>query len=159
MRTLLVTHHLALPPPLLTLPPPPPLLLLLLLPQHGWKSSDRTNARVAPYVAAVQEVAKQNAVPLLDINNIFNQQGPEQLKQLLNDGVHFSPQGNQLVFKSLRDYLESQGEFAGVRTGDLPNHYPLFDQVDASNPGKTFRDLFERQVVTPGGSQKGGPTQ
>lgn len=125
--------------------------------QHGWESSDRTNAKVDEYVAAVQEVAKQQAVPLLDLHSIFSQQGAQQLKQLLNDGVHFSPQGNELLFKSMRDALERRAEFAGIRAGDLPNHFPLFNQVDAANPGKTFKELFERQVVTP--PQRAGPTQ
>jgi hypothetical protein len=127
--------------------------------QHGWDSSDRTNAKVSLYAAAAREVSKQHNIPLLDVNSIFSQQGPQQLKHLLNDGVHFSAQGNQLVFKSLRELLETKEELAGLRTGNLPNHFPLFDQVDASNPDKTFRDLFDRQVVTPGGQQHGGPTQ
>jgi hypothetical protein len=125
--------------------------------QHGWNTSDRLNVQVTQYAAAAREVSKQLSTPLLDIHSIFTIQGPQQLSQLLNDGVHFSTEGNQLVFKSLKRVLESEADFAGMRTGDLPNHYPLFNQVDASNPGKTFKDLFERQVVTPG--QRGGPTQ
>jgi hypothetical protein len=127
--------------------------------QHGWEVSDRTNARVDQYVAAVREVAKQQALPLLDLHSIFSQQEPQQLKQLLNDGVHFSPQGNELLFKSLRDALETRPEFAVIRSADLPNHFPLFNQIDAANPGKTFKELFDRQVVTPPAPQKAGPTQ
>lgn len=125
--------------------------------QHGWNTSDRLNVQVTQYAAAAREVSKQLSTPLLDIHAIFTQSGPQRLSQLLNDGVHFSAEGNQLVFKSLKSVLGSEADFAGIRIGDLPNHYPLFDQVDASNPGKTFKDLFERQVVTPG--QRGGPTQ
>lgn len=149
-------------------------LLLLLLyctpntpTQHGWEISDRTNKQAALYAAAARDVAKQQGVPLLDIHTVFSQAGPQQVSQLLNDGVHFSPQGQELVFKSLRELIEKSPELAGVRTGDLPNHYPLFDQVDAANPGKTFRELFERQGVVgaPGasgqqpGRKVGGPTQ
>lgn len=132
---------------------------LPLLPlQHGWETSDRRNAHVALYAAAVRAVAKQLQVPLLDIHSIFSQQGAN-LQVLLNDGVHFSPEGNQLVAKSLRDLLETHADLAGVRAGALPNHYPLFDQIDAANPERTFSELFQRQLVVPGGQKKAGPTQ
>jgi hypothetical protein len=112
---------------------------------------------VVLYAAAVRTVAKQLHVPLLDIHSIFTQQGD--LKTLLNDGVHFSPAGNQLVAKSLRDLLETNADLAGVRAGVLPTHYPTFDQIDAANPEKTFSELFQRQMVVPGGQKKAGPTQ
>jgi hypothetical protein len=89
-------------------------------------------------------VAAQLRVPLLDLQATFNAQGgPSKLKQLLVDGLHFSPEGNQLVFKALRELIDKEPAMSGVAASALPSHMPLYNQVDAANPEKTFRDLFQ----------------
>lgn len=111
-------------------------------------------------------MAQQLGVPLLDIQSIFTQPGAPALKQLLNDGVHFGPPGHQLVAKSFLELIDSSPQLTAVKRTQMPNHYPKYDQIDPQNPGKTFQDLFDQQLVVPGhgaisGSaapRKDGPT-
>lgn len=141
-------------------------LLPRLLFQHNWATSDRTNAAVAEYAAGAREVAEQLGVPLLDIQSIFTQPGAPALKQLLNDGVHFGPPGQQLVAKSFLELTDSSPQLTAVKRAQMPIHYPRYDQIDSKNPGKTFQELFDQQLVVPGhgassgaaAPRKGGPT-
>jgi hypothetical protein len=119
--------------------------------QKGKAASDRTNAQVDLYAAAAREVAKQAAVPLLDVHAIFK--GAGNTAALLNDGVHLSPEGNRLVAASLAQLIGGSPELTGLRAGDLPNHYPLFNQVDEAHSERTFKELWEQGLVAGGGKR------
>lgn len=128
--------------------------------QRNLTVSDRRNAALTKYAAAAREVASQLGAPLLDVHTAFSlqQEGTQQTVKegLLNDGVHFAPAGQQLVFSSLKDLLDSNPGLSGVRPNEMPNHYPLFNQVDEANPRHTFDELFEKQLVQPTTKKAGG---
>jgi lysophospholipase L1-like esterase len=52
------------------------------------------NRKVAEFNAAINELAKERSVDLVDIYNLCNRLGVDRIRP---DGVHFSPEGHKLV--------------------------------------------------------------
>lgn len=126
--------------------------------QSGQPAPDRTDARAAQYAAAVRGVAQAAGVPLLDVHQLMAQLPPDALGTLLIDGVHFSGPGNALVASGLLRLLDGSVYLAGIRASQLPVHYPTYAQVDAAAPADTFRELWQKQVVTPRQAAADGQT-
>jgi hypothetical protein len=98
------------------------LLLLLLLRylsshhiQRKMRSSDRTNAQVAKYAAAVRALGAEQAVPVLDMFSLVNSLPASERAAWSDDGVHPGAAGQAMVFQALKSALESMVQFDDLR--------------------------------------------
>lgn len=110
-------------------------------------TSDRTNAQVAKYAAAVRALGTEQSVPVLDMFSLVNGLPAAEKAAWAEDGLHPGPQGQAMVFQVLRSALESMVQFDNLRQGSLPLHWPAYNQIDVKNPNKTFDALLQQQRV------------
>ncbi|XP_076459429.1 isoamyl acetate-hydrolyzing esterase 1 homolog [Babylonia areolata] len=88
------------------------------------KDVTKTNETTGEYAKAVMAVAKECGTKQVDL--FSNMMKAQEWKSMLNDGLHLSPSGSQLLFNLLLPILDEL-------TSTLPTMYPLWDEVDLDN--------------------------
>jgi lysophospholipase L1-like esterase len=83
--------------------------------QKKLRTSDRTNAQVAKYAAAVKAVSAEQAVPVLNMFDLVNALPAADKAAWASDGLHPSPQGQAMVFEAVKGALESMAQFDDLR--------------------------------------------
>ncbi|EGZ10698.1 hypothetical protein PHYSODRAFT_563599 [Phytophthora sojae] len=73
---------------------------------------DRSNARSGMYARACVETAKAIDIPVLDLYSYFNAMNASTRNALLWDGLHFSPEGHEIVVELFLN--KTQSEFPAV---------------------------------------------
>ncbi|KAF8057625.1 IAH1 [Scenedesmus sp. PABB004] len=129
---------------------PPPVDEAAWAKTNNRNASDRTNAQVAAYAAAVRAVSAGAGVPVLDVHAAVSALPAAQRAAWTYDGVHPSAEGQAMVFGLLKAALEGTPALAAVRPGSLPLHLPAYNQINATAPRATFDELFDRGLVTRG---------
>eukprot|EP00051_Salpingoeca_urceolata_P007035 m.93325 g.93325 ORF g.93325 m.93325 type:complete len:227 (-) comp15088_c0_seq2:169-849(-) len=93
---------------------------------------NRTNAVTKTYAAACMEVAEELAVPCVDLHSAF-ETNPS-WTSLLNDGLHFSNQGQDVAFKEVLAVLAQSAPALFTSEMDLPDH----KEINAEQPSLSF---------------------
>lgn len=98
------------------------------------------------YSEAAKSVAEQHKVPFLDLWAAFQKKGgwsDEQLTQqsvsidmLLSDGIHFTSEAYQLLYKELISAIEK--EYPELAPSNLKMKLALWDTIDPANMEKTI---------------------
>lgn len=81
--------------------------------------SGRGEERIAPMVEAVKEVARASGARLLDVHGKLKGVG-DTWRALFYDGLHFNGEGNQAMYRIVREELEA----IGLEPDKLPMHRP-----------------------------------
>ena len=103
----------------------------------------RSVAQTAHYAAAVQALASEWHIPCL---NLFELSGESEWQRLFSDGLHFSEQGNQLVYEGIMRLvrerygeLEVRNDTAGAaEAGKLEWDAPVYWEIDYHNITQSF---------------------
>lgn len=103
-------------------------------------SIDRTLSESGRYAQMCISVAKSKGVPVVDLWSGF-QQHQDWGTGLLNDGLHFTPEGNRVVFNLLTSIMDK--EFPQLRVEELPLDLPLHPDVVPSNPQEGMNKYME----------------
>ncbi|MBN1675752.1 MAG: SGNH/GDSL hydrolase family protein [Kiritimatiellae bacterium] len=74
---------------------------------HARKSFDRYEKDVLAYNAAAQQAARDAGVPVNDLFSLVQQAGRDEL--LVPDGVHFKPEGYDLLGKTVAEFVTQHG--------------------------------------------------
>lgn len=114
---------------------------------------ERTNENAGIYAQACVEVAAQLGRPCLDLWTLM--QTREDWPKFLNDGLHFSQEGNSFVAKHLVDVIEAAfpdftvtpdphtGNFGtSGAMSTLRPHAPWHDKIDHRQPSQSFDEVF-----------------
>ncbi|KXZ45651.1 hypothetical protein GPECTOR_52g50 [Gonium pectorale] len=96
---------------------------------------DRTLEGTAPYAREAVAVAQELGTPCLDLQTLL-QQEDRWGDQLLVDGLHFTPSGQEKVWQLLRELLSR--EWPDLSPESLPAQFPAWDAIDLANPAATF---------------------
>ncbi|XP_077228997.1 SGNH hydrolase-type esterase superfamily protein [Tasmannia lanceolata] len=96
---------------------------------------ERTNEFAGSYAKACVAVAGELGVPMIDVWSKM-QQFPGWEKACLRDGLHLTASGNRIVFEEVVEKLKQESLSLETLALDLP----LFFDIDAKDPLKTFRN-------------------
>jgi lysophospholipase L1-like esterase len=113
---------------------------------------ERTNENTGLYAQACREVATREGLPCLDLYTNMQTADPDDWARFLNDGLHFSPPGHELVgaavLEAIHSHFPDLAVTADPRTGQwgnsasecrgLEHQGPYHDQIDYKNPDKAF---------------------
>ncbi|WPK24373.1 hypothetical protein PUMCH_001644 [Australozyma saopauloensis] len=93
------------------------------------------------YADAAASVAASNGVPFVDLWNSFQKfggwsaedllQGKVVLKELLPDGIHFSPQAYRIMYDELLKVIAKN--YPELVAENLPMYFPAYDAMDSDN--------------------------
>ncbi|OEL14593.1 GDSL esterase/lipase [Dichanthelium oligosanthes] len=97
------------------------------------RQAERTNEAAGSYAQACIAVAKELGHPVIDIWTKM-QEFPDWQTSALNDGLHFTPTGNKILFDEVVKTLAS----IGFSKESLPSDLPLFPEIDPKDPMKAF---------------------
>lgn len=61
----------------------------------------------------------------------------QNVRSLLCDGLHFSAQGNQMLYKLVKRTIDKQ--FPELSVEQLPHYFPWHDQIDLEHPEESVR--------------------
>ncbi|KAH7473944.1 hypothetical protein KRP22_012130 [Phytophthora ramorum] len=95
---------------------------------------DRSNAMAGNYSRACVEAAEALKVPLLDLNAHFNAMPVATRNAMLEDGIHFNAEGNQVVDQQLQSKLQS--EFPELMTSLDTWQVPAASKYVSEDPWK-----------------------
>jgi len=95
------------------------------------ESSERENMYTKMYVEACKCVGEKLGVPVLDLWSIFTEHGDDWATALLNDGLHLTAQGNELVYNSLQSLIDK--EFPGLTPENKPFDVPDYKSLAESD--------------------------
>ncbi|KAL4085746.1 hypothetical protein PRIC1_015081 [Phytophthora ramorum] len=95
---------------------------------------DRSNAMAGNYSRACVEAAETLKVPLLDLNAHFNAMPVATRNAMLEDGIHFNAEGNQVVDQQLQSKLQS--EFPELMTSLDTWQVPAVSKYVSEDPWK-----------------------
>jgi lysophospholipase L1-like esterase len=70
-----------------------------------YEGTSFTNERIARYNTIVANVAKENKVPFIDV---FAKLNGKEVGPLLDDGLHWTTKGNQVLYRIISDELRSR---------------------------------------------------
>lgn len=96
---------------------------------------DRTTAYTGEYAKACRELAAELELPVVDLWTEMQRQedwGP----RLFDDGLHFSPAGNQFVYEEILRGIKTS--YPNLRSHKLPVHFPNSAFIDPEHPELTF---------------------
>lgn len=110
-------------------------------------SAGRTHDRVTRYARAAAELAAELNCPVVDLHTGLVQRAAEDghaLDALFNDGLHFSPLGNRLVFELILHALGAVS--VDLVPANTPRPFPLWTEI---NPAKPADVLGMSELVDP----------
>ena len=111
------------------------------------EASERENMFTKEYVEACKCVGEKMGVPVLDLWSIFMEHGDDWATALLNDGLHLTAQGNELVYDSLQNLINK--EFPGLapeeKSFDVPDYKSLAEGDDLVGGLQSY--LLKKMVV------------
>jgi lysophospholipase L1-like esterase len=97
---------------------------------------DRTNVYTKQYAECCKEVAKELDLPVVDLWT--SMQEPKGWGTLLfNDGLHFTPEGNQHVYNAVLTTINNT--YPSLKVEEMPMQFPHFSEIDFSNPAASFK--------------------
>lgn len=99
------------------------------------KSAERTNEVTGQYAAAVRDVAKVEQVQVLDLWTQMQKQSDWQT-QLLDDGLHFTPEGQSFVWSQLQPLIVKA--FPQLRYESMEHDFPQHEDVNAADPASSL---------------------
>ncbi|XP_062211441.1 GDSL esterase/lipase At5g62930 isoform X2 [Phragmites australis] len=102
--------------------------------ENARKLPERTNEMAGVYAGQCIELAKEMHIPCINIwSKMQETEGWQKL--YLSDGLHLTPEGNEVVHKEVVKTLRH----AGLKAEDMPYDFPHHSQIDGSCPEKAFQ--------------------
>lgn len=98
----------------------------------------RDNNYTKQFSEAAQSVAKQFAIPFIDMYSLTSN-----WSEMLNDGLHFTEKGNYLLFDQVRSTIERS--YPHLMTSALPVDAPPFQQITPRTLKET-REFFQTKA-------------
>ncbi|XP_020580056.1 GDSL esterase/lipase At5g62930 [Phalaenopsis equestris] len=95
---------------------------------------ERTNEMTGVYANNCIELAQELNLPCVDLWSLMQKTVGWQ-KKFLRDGLHLTPEGNEVVHKEVVRVLLD----AGLRPQDLPYDFPHHSDIDGKEPHKAFQ--------------------
>lgn len=96
---------------------------------------DRTNDFTHTYATACKDLGIELNIPVVDLWTAM-QVEKDWGTRLLEDGLHFTIEGNKMVFEHVHKALIQS--FPSLQFESLPLHYPHWDMVDAACPERSL---------------------
>lgn len=100
---------------------------------------ERTNEMTGIYASNCVELAHELNLPCVDIWSRMQETIGWQ-KKFLSDGLHLTPEGNDVVYREVGRALKN----AGLSPEALPYDFPHHSQIDGKRPGKAFEAIEHR---------------
>jgi len=128
---------------------PPPIdedaWLQHLIKTHGpsHKHTNRINKQTGKYAEVVAKVARLYSLPCIDIYN--GMQGQSDWKSMMSDGLHLNAQGNQYLYESVIDCLQTH--FPELTPSVLPLEGPHWSAIDILDPAISFVTAVGNKLV------------
>lgn len=116
--------------------PVPPLPILITPPALSPNRNDgkRHVERTAKYAALCVDTAHKLGIPVVDLHTTMSRHAGG-FEHFLEDGLHLSDKGNQLVYDLLLDVIvETLPEI----NPKIPRQFPPYDLIDLENPDKSL---------------------
>eukprot|EP00195_Chlamydomonas_chlamydogama_P005506 CAMPEP_0202896324 /NCGR_PEP_ID=MMETSP1392-20130828/5346_1 /ASSEMBLY_ACC=CAM_ASM_000868 /TAXON_ID=225041 /ORGANISM="Chlamydomonas chlamydogama, Strain SAG 11-48b" /LENGTH=254 /DNA_ID=CAMNT_0049581637 /DNA_START=243 /DNA_END=1007 /DNA_ORIENTATION=- len=102
---------------------------------------DRTNEYTKQYADACKEAAKQADAVVIDLWTLM--QGEKDWgTKLFNDGLHFTVEGNQMVYDVLQRTINTT--YPELRSENLAPQFPNWDAIDLADPASTFKEAYSK---------------
>ncbi|XP_070547255.1 isoamyl acetate-hydrolyzing esterase 1 homolog [Ptychodera flava] len=104
------------------------------------KPVDRKNSVNGDYSKACFAAAKDYGIDVLDLWTLMQKE--KNWRTFLSDGVHLSPEGDQFLFKSIAEKIET-------RTDSTAMKYPYFRDIVSVSPHKREQFILDNQYIHP----------
>ncbi|XP_027331004.1 GDSL esterase/lipase At5g62930 [Abrus precatorius] len=102
--------------------------------ENASKLPERTNEVTGQYANACVETAKEMGIHYINIWSKMQETDGWQ-KKFFSDGLHLTPEGNEVVYQELIKVFNE----AGLSTDKMPLDFPHHSKIDYKNPESAFQ--------------------
>ncbi|KAK7330496.1 hypothetical protein VNO77_24691 [Canavalia gladiata] len=102
--------------------------------ENARKLPERTNKVTGQYANACVEIAKEMGVHYINLWSKMQETDGWQ-KKFLSDGLHLTPEGNDVVYQEVIKVLNE----AGLSADKMPFDFPHHSKIDHKNPESAFQ--------------------
>ncbi|KDD75310.1 hypothetical protein H632_c752p0, partial [Helicosporidium sp. ATCC 50920] len=111
------------------------------------EASERTNAVTGTYASALCELGRRLGVPCVDLWTDF-QRVPSWQTELLHDGLHLTPAGQERVARALAAVI--QRVWPDLRPENLPMDVPDWKTLDPADGSADLRGRMQAKAANGG---------